>query len=176
MSAVISVSAGCLSVGEGKQRGPITQIENSLYVYFILRGVWLGGSLRSSPIGPSTQLSGSSSPAAAAHRFTRGSIAAGTTQFGGCRWCCCSSARSVETRDERGGGGGIRGPTTKHSAAPEMNSSDPKSRSHEQTVVDESFCALRGDMRAREFCSSEWCCVMIQGERRETLKGQFIQK
>lgn len=42
MSAVISVSAGCLSVGEGKQRGPITQIENSLYVYFILRGVWLG--------------------------------------------------------------------------------------------------------------------------------------
>lgn len=31
-----------------------------------------------------------------------------------------------------------------------IHSSDPKPPSHEQTVVDESLCALRGNMRARE--------------------------
>lgn len=62
-----------------------------------------------------------------------------------------------------------------------MNSSDPKSRFHEQTVVDESLCAERGHMSAcvwlsiRSVCE-EWFSLMIQGERRGSLKEKFIQK
>lgn len=63
-----------------------------------------------------------------------------------------------------------------------MNSSDPKSRFHEQTVVDESLCAERGHMSACVRLDSilsvceEWCSLMIQGERRGSLKEKFIQK
>lgn len=62
-----------------------------------------------------------------------------------------------------------------------MNSSDPKSRFHEQTVVDESLCAERGHVSACVWMSilsvcEEWCSLMIQGERRGSLKEKFIQK
>lgn len=58
---------------------------------------------------------------------------------------CVPSRRGM--RRGGGGGGGNRGPTTKQ-PVPKMNSSDPKQRSHEQTVADESLCALKGNMRA----------------------------
>lgn len=148
MSAVISLSPGCFSIREGKQDGPKTLIYIYTYIckYNIL---YVCLNLADCCSVLPTQFIGLLK---AAHRFTERSITAGKTQFGGCRWCCCSSVWSVETRDERGGGGGIRGPTTKHSAE-RMNSSDPKSRSHEQTVVDESLCALRSDMGAFFFSS-----------------------
>lgn len=152
---------------DGKQDGPITLTQIYFFLFFYPLDVWPNLASRSSP-----QLSGL---LAAAHRFTEGSITAGKTQFGGCRWCCCcGSVWSVETRDERGGGGGIWGPTTKHSA-PNMNSSDPKSRSHEQTVVDESWCALRGNMRA---CFSVFRVMLFDessGEKRD-FKGEIHSK
>lgn len=73
----------------------------------------------------------SSGRVSAVHRFPLGSVAGKRSLEAAAGDAAAAAAaaaafRSVETRDARGGGGGIRGPTTEHSA-PKMNSSELRS-------------------------------------------------